>query len=117
MRLFVGVCGRLNGKFVVVTSMDLLALWSGSATFVWVTVFVVALGLLWFYVMHARPSSSAREYERMERLLSEDSTTTKTPAKTGPGRREGRRGRGKGKTVSEPGLARVATPARPVFQS
>ena len=63
-----------------------------DATTACVTAFVVALGLLWVYVMMlARPTNSSREYERCK----------KTVGKTSPGKREGKNGKGRGKTVSE----------------
>ena len=72
-----------------------------DATTACVTAFVVALGLVWVYVMMlARPTNSSREYERLESLLS-DSGGKKTVGKTSPGKKEGKKGKGRGKTVSE----------------
>ena len=71
-------------------------LWRLDATTACVALFVVALGSLWLYVAFASPSS--REYERLEELLSESAVAPSSPA--GGERREGKKGRGKGKTVS-----------------
>ena len=71
-------------------------LWRLDATTACVALFVVALGSLWLYVAFANPSS--REYERLEELLSESAVAPSSPA--GGGTREGKKGRGKGKTVS-----------------
>ena len=49
--------------------------------------------------MLARPSSSAEDYERLEELLSDEGK--KAAVKPSAGRKEQRRGRGKGRTVSE----------------
>ena len=72
-------------------------LWRLDAAAACVALFVVALGSLWLYVALAKPSS--REYERLEELLGESAVPTSSPA-GGGGRREGKKGRGKGKTVS-----------------
>ena len=79
--------------------MDVSALWGLGATTVCVTAFVLVLGLLWMCVMLARPSSSARDYERLEELLSDEGK--KATAKPSVGRKEQRKGKGKGRTVSE----------------
>ena len=83
---------RSRIKMGVVFSM----LWRLDATTACVALFVVALGSLWLYVAFANPSS--REYERLEELLSESAVAPSSPA--GGGTREGKKGRGKGKTVS-----------------
>ncbi|CAI8055192.1 hypothetical protein GBAR_LOCUS30134 [Geodia barretti] len=72
-------------------------LWRLDATTACVALFVVALGSLWLYVAFANPSS--REYERLEELLSESAVAPSSPA--GGERREGKKGRGKGKTGNE----------------
>ena len=50
--------------------------------------------------MLARPSSSTRDYERLEELLSDEGK--KATAKPNVGRKEQRKGKGKGRTVSQP---------------
>ena len=80
--------------------MDVSALWGlGTTTTVCVTAFVLVVGLLWMYVMLARPSSSTGDYERLEELLSDEGK--KATAKPNVGRKEQRKGKGKGRTVSQ----------------
>ena len=82
-------------KMGVVFSM----LWRLDATAACVALFVVALGSLWLCVALAKPSHSSREHERLEELLGESAVATSSAA-GGGGRREGKKGRGRGKTVS-----------------
>ena len=79
--------------------MDMISLLGLDATTACVTAFVLALGVLWMYVMFAPPSGSAREYERLEQLLSDD-PAKKAALKTTPGKREAKKGKGKGRAVS-----------------
>ena len=73
--------------------MDLGSLWPPDTTAVCVTVFIVALGILWVYVMSVSGALSASG-ER------ENEETVAKGGRSGAGKR-GARSRGKGKAVSD----------------
>lgn len=82
--------------------MDVSGAWSLDLTTLCVSVFVVALGALWLYVMLGRSAGS--EYQRLEALLSEPDVK-----KGGSGVRGNsgkKKGRGKNRTVSSESLGR-----------
>ena len=79
-----------------VFEMDLSAVFALDTTTVCVSVFIVALGGLWMYVMFARPTSRASE--RLEELLSEEASKPEG-AKVRAGKK-GSRGKGKSRAVS-----------------
>ena len=81
------------------SAMDLDSVWPPNTTTVYVTVFIVALGILWMYVMAGRGALSAsgeREYKE----------TVAKGERSGVGKR-GARSRGKGKAVSDGKLRRI----------
>lgn len=83
--------------------MDLSVLWSLDPTAVCVSAIVLALGLLWMYVMLSRAPAS------VERDLTEDAGTKGGGGGKGSVGKKGARNRGKGKTVSSGGLSTRAT--------
>ena len=86
-----GVGANLTGEAM----MDLSLLWSLDPTAVWVSAIVLALGLLWMYVMLSRAPAS------VERDLTEDvGTRGGSGGGKGSAGKRGGRNRGKGKTVS-----------------
>lgn len=84
-------------------AMDLSLLWSLDSTAVWVSVIVLALGLLWMYVMFSRAPTS------VELDLTEDAGTRGGGGGKGSVGKKGARNRGKGKTVSAGRLLTKAT--------